>query len=61
MEINLIVKVQQFEDKKIAAKSSWNIKQLKGKLSEIYPTVSSFLLKKLHQKYFLHLKIQMIQ
>lgn len=45
MEINLIVKVQQFEDKKIAAKSSWNIKQLKGKLSEIYPTVSSFFIK----------------
>lgn len=40
MEINLIVKVQQFEDKRIAAKASWNIKELKGKLSEIYPTVS---------------------
>lgn len=38
--INLIVKVQQFEDKRIAAKASWNIKELKGKLSEIYPTVS---------------------
>lgn len=36
--INLIVKVQQFEDKRIEAKASWNIKELKGKLSEIYPT-----------------------
>ncbi|CAG9798399.1 unnamed protein product [Chironomus riparius] len=36
--INLIVKVQQFEDKRILAKASWNIKELKGKLSEIYPT-----------------------
>lgn len=40
MEINLVIKVQQFEDKRIAAKASWNIKELKGKLSEIYPTVS---------------------
>jgi hypothetical protein len=39
--VNLIVKVQQFEDKRIAAKASWNIRELKGKLSEIYPTVSS--------------------
>lgn len=38
--IQLIVKVQQFEDKRIEAKASWNIKELKGKLSEIYPTVS---------------------
>lgn len=38
--VNLIVKVQQFEDKRIAAKASWNIRELKGKLSEIYPTVS---------------------
>lgn len=38
--INLIVKVQQFEDKRILAKASWNIRELKGKLSEIYPTVS---------------------
>ncbi|KAL7043371.1 hypothetical protein ACKWTF_001477 [Chironomus riparius] len=36
--INLIVKVQQFEDKRILAKASWNIRELKGKLSEIYPT-----------------------
>ncbi len=34
--VNLIVKVQQFEDKRIAAKASWNIRELKGKLSEIY-------------------------
>lgn len=40
LPIQLIVKVQQFEDKRIEAKASWNIKELKGKLSEIYPTVS---------------------
>lgn len=45
MDIQLIVKVQQFEDKRIEAKASWNIKELKGKLSEIYPTVSG---RKLH-------------
>lgn len=39
--INLVIKVQEFEDKRIEAKASWNIKELKGKLSEIYPTVSS--------------------
>lgn len=33
------VQVQQFEDKRIAAKDSWYIRELKGKLSEIYPTV----------------------
>ncbi|CRL01459.1 CLUMA_CG014262, isoform A [Clunio marinus] len=38
LPIQLIVKVQQFEDKRIEAKASWNIKELKGKLSEIYPT-----------------------
>lgn len=38
--VPLIVKNCQFEDKRIEAKASWNIKELKGKLSEIYPTVS---------------------
>lgn len=47
LPIQLIVKVQQFEDKRIEAKASWNIKELKGKLSEIYPTVSSW---KFHQQ-----------
>lgn len=40
LNVQLIVKVQQFEDKRIQAKASWNIRELKGKLSEIYPTVS---------------------
>lgn len=40
LPIQLVIKVQQFEDKRIEAKASWNIKELKGKLSEIYPTVS---------------------
>lgn len=39
--ITLIVKVQQFEDRRIQAKASWNIKELKGKLSEIYDSVSA--------------------
>lgn len=39
LPIQLIVKVQQFDDKRIEAKASWNIKELKGKLSEIYATV----------------------
>jgi hypothetical protein len=47
-DVQLIVKVQQFEDKRIQAKASWNIKELKGKLSEIYPTVSSGESDKLH-------------
>ncbi|KAG5676074.1 hypothetical protein PVAND_005928 [Polypedilum vanderplanki] len=38
MILNLVIKVQQFEDKRIEAKASWNIRELKGKLSEIYPT-----------------------
>ena len=54
LPIQLIVKVQQFEDKRIEAKASWNIKELKGKLSEIYPTVrlkiASQFPKKFHQK-----------
>ena len=37
--ITLIVKVQQFEDRRVQAKASWNIKELKGKLSEIYDSV----------------------
>lgn len=41
LPIQLVIKVQQFEDKRIEAKASWNIKELKGKLSEIYPTVSN--------------------
>lgn len=36
--ISLVIKVQQFEDKRIEARASWNIRELKGKLSEIYPT-----------------------
>lgn len=40
LSIQLIVKVQQFEDKRIEANRLWNVKELKGKLSEIYPTVS---------------------
>lgn len=52
--INLIVKVQQFEDKRIAAKASWNIRELKGKLSEIYPTVSS----EISSEIFLYVNIQ---
>lgn len=43
LPIQLVIKVQQFEDKRIEAKASWNIKELKGKLSEIYPTVSKTL------------------
>lgn len=40
--IKLVVKTNsmQFEDKRIEAQASWNIKELKGKLSELYPTVS---------------------
>lgn len=40
LSIQLIVKVQQFEDKRIEANRLWNVKELKGRLSEIYPTVS---------------------
>jgi phosphopantetheine adenylyltransferase len=40
MDVTLIVKVQQFEDKRIEAKATWKVKELKGKLSEIYLTVS---------------------
>lgn len=45
LPIQLIVKVQQFDDKRIEAKASWNIKELKGKLSEIYATVRNFVSK----------------
>ncbi|CAO1315801.1 unnamed protein product [Diamesa serratosioi] len=38
--ITLIVKVQQFEDRRVQAKASWNIKELKGKLSEIYDSTT---------------------
>lgn len=40
--VKLVVKTNsmQFEDKKIDANAGWNIKELKGKLSELYPTVS---------------------
>lgn len=41
LSIQLIVKVQQFEDKRIEANRLWNVKELKGRLSEIYPTVST--------------------
>lgn len=45
LPIQLIVKVQQFDDKRIEAKASWNIKELKGKLSEIYATVRNLVAK----------------
>lgn len=49
LPIQLIVKVQQFDDKRIEAKASWNIKELKGKLSEIYATVRNFVAKKISE------------
>lgn len=51
--VNLIVKVQQFEDKRIAAKASWNIRELKGKLSEIYPTVSFEILRQIENNFMM--------
>lgn len=48
--ISLRVKSQQFEDKRIVANPAWNIKELKGKLSEIYPTVSGESCAKFHER-----------
>lgn len=41
VKLNVKTNSMQFEDKRIEANAGWNIKELKGKLSELYPTVRS--------------------
>lgn len=38
VKLNVKTNSMQFEDKRIEANAGWNIKELKGKLSELYPT-----------------------
>lgn len=54
--VKLVVKTNsmQFEDKRIEANAGWNIKELKGKLSELYPTVSIEFIGFFNVKIFFH-------
>lgn len=43
VKLNVKTNSMHFEDKRIEANAGWNIKELKGKLSELYPTVRTLI------------------